>query len=62
MKITTIERTYTTTIDADARELRECNTVSDNFTRLLSRAFQSREPFEDYEDDEGDEEDQDATS
>lgn len=36
-----------TEIEADARELRECNSLSDNFINLLSRCFQSNESFED---------------
>ena len=39
-----------TIIEADARELRESNTLASNFASMLSRAFQSREPFEDTED------------
>lgn len=38
-----------TEIEADARELRESNTLADNFAMLLSRCFQSKEPFEDEE-------------
>lgn len=38
-----------TEIEADARELRESNTLAQNFANLLSRAFQSREPFDDEE-------------
>ena len=50
MKIKVVE-TY---IEADARELRESNTLSSNFSMMLSRCFQSREPFEDEaEEDEG---------
>lgn len=47
-----------TEIEADARELRESNTLAGNFSMMLSRVFQSREPFyDDTEDDtEGDEE------
>ena len=45
MKIKITE--YTTEIEADARELRESNTLAGNFAALLSRCFQSREPFED---------------
>lgn len=44
MKIRTIERI--TEIEADARELRESNTLADNFATMLARCFQSREPFE----------------
>lgn len=50
MKITVRE----TFIEADARELRESNTLAGNFAAMLSRCFQSREPFED-DDDEDDE-------
>lgn len=42
MKITVIE----THIEADARELRESNTLAQNFVSMLSRVFQSTEPFE----------------
>ena len=35
-----------TIIEADARELRESNTLAGNFANLLSRIFQSTEPFE----------------
>lgn len=38
-----------TIIEADARELRESNTLAGNFAMLLSRCFQSREPFDDDE-------------
>lgn len=38
-----------TEIEADARELRESNTLAQNFANLLSRAFQNREPFDDEE-------------
>ena len=43
MKIKIIE------IDADARELRESNTLKDNFLGLLNRCFMSHEPFDDDE-------------
>ncbi len=36
-----------TEIEADARELRECNSLADNVIGMLSRCFQSHEPFED---------------
>lgn len=39
MKIKIIE------IEADARELRESNTLAGNFASLLNRCFQSKEPF-----------------
>lgn len=45
MKIRTIERI--TEIEADARELRESNTLADNFAAMLARCFQSTEPFDD---------------
>lgn len=45
MKIKVTE-TY---IEADARELRESNTLANNFAMMLSRCFQSQEPFEDDE-------------
>ena len=38
-----------TEIEADARELRESNTLAANFSMMLSRAFQNREPFEEEE-------------
>lgn len=42
-----------TEIEADARELRESNTLAQNFASVLNRAFKSCEPFEDdYEEDE----------
>lgn len=41
-----------TEIEADARELRESNTLAGNFANLLSRCFQSREPFDDEESEE----------
>lgn len=47
MKIKITE--HITEIDADARELRESNTLSANFAMMLSRAFQSRESFDDEE-------------
>ena len=50
MKITMAEKT--TTIEADARELRESNTLASNFAMMLSRCFRSNEPFEDDEDEE----------
>lgn len=36
-------------IKADARELRESQTLAQNFTSLLSRCFASEEPFDDAE-------------
>lgn len=46
-------------IEADARELRESNTLAGNFASMLSRAFQSREPFEESEEENADEIDED---
>ena len=55
MKITTIETTVRTTIEADARELRESNTLGNNLTMMLSRVFQNKELLDDEdEDEEGD--------
>ena len=47
-----------TVIEADARELRESNTLAGNFASLLSRCFQSTEPFDDEKED--DEKEMDA--
>ena len=55
MKITTIKET--TTIEADARELRESNTLAGNVSNMLSRVFQNHEPFEDEPEGEDDERD-----
>ena len=38
-----------TEIEADARELRESNTLAQNFANLLSKCFQSNESFDDDE-------------
>lgn len=48
MKIKIVE-TY---IEADARELRESNTLAGNLAAMLSRCFQSHEPFDDDDEDE----------
>lgn len=57
MNIRTIERI--TEIEADARELRESNTLADNFAAMLARCFKSREPFDDeHEADEVEEEEE----
>lgn len=47
-----------TCIEADARELRESQTLASNLAKMLSRCFQSTEPFEDEveEEDEGEQE------
>jgi len=47
MKIKMTERI--TEIEADARELRESQTLAQNFTSMLSRCFASTEPFDDVE-------------
>ena len=52
MKIDIIE----THIEADARELRESNTLAGNLTALLNRCFQSCEPFYDDIEEEDEEE------
>lgn len=39
-----------TEIEADARELRESNTLASNFASMLARCFQSTEPFDDDDD------------
>ena len=49
MKIDIIE----THIEADARELRESQTLAGNLAALLNRCFQSYEPFEDEAEEEG---------
>ena len=48
MKIRITEKI--TEVEADARELRESNTLAQNFVSLLSRCFQSSEPFDDARD------------
>ena len=45
-----------TFIEADARELRESNTLAGNVANLLSRCFRSMEPFEDEYQGQSDEE------
>ena len=42
-------------IEADARELRESNTLASNFAMLLNRCFQNHEPFDEEQDDWDDE-------
>ncbi len=39
-----------TEIEANARELRESNTLADNFLKLLARSFQSHESLDEEED------------
>ena len=48
----------TTVIEADARELRESNTLSGNLASMLSRMFQSSEPFDDDGEQDGEERDE----
>lgn len=54
MKIRIVE----TEIEADARELRESNTLASNFAMMLSRCFRSTEPFDDEEEGEDGEKDE----
>lgn len=44
-----------TEIEANARELRESNTLAGNLANLLARCLQNKEPFEDEESEEDDE-------
>jgi len=44
-----------TVIEADARELRESQTLSQNLVSLISRCFQNNEPLEEEDDEEEDE-------
>ena len=46
------------TIEADARELRESNTLAGNFASLLSRCFRSTEPFDNENEEEAEEEEE----
>ena len=50
MKLRVIETI--TEVEADARELRESNTLAGNLANFLSRAFQNHEPFDDEDDQE----------
>ena len=43
-----------TEIEADARELRESNSLASNFAMMLARCFQSNEPFEEEDEEEDD--------
>lgn len=47
-----------TEIEADARELRESNTLAMNFANMLSRCFQSNEPFDDEEEEDAEDSNQ----
>ena len=53
MKITV--QTESTTIEADAKELRESNTLAGCFGNILRRTFQSTEPYEDEEEEQEEE-------
>lgn len=46
----------TTEIEADARELRESNSLAANFAMMLNRVFQNTEPFDDDTEEEGENE------
>ena len=54
MKI--IMKECTTTIEADAKELRESRTLGDNFTMMLSRAFSPSYAYDDLEEEKNEEE------
>lgn len=41
------QTTTVTEIEADARELRECQSLGQNLAAMLNRIFQNHEPFED---------------
>ena len=49
-----------TEVEADARELRESQTLAQNFAALLSRCFESREPFDDEQEDQDSEREQEG--
>ena len=49
-----------TEVEADARELRESQTLAQNFAALLSRCFESREPFDDEQEDRASEREQEG--
>ena len=53
MKISIIE----TSIEANAEELRQSNTLAQNFANMLSRCFMSREPIR-YDDEESEKKDE----
>ena len=50
-------RIRVTEIEADARELRESNTLAGHFANMLARCFASTEPFDDEEEQEEAEDD-----
>lgn len=43
---------HTMEIDADARELRESNTLAGNLVMMINKCFQSSEQFDDEEEEE----------
>ena len=47
-----------TIVEANARELRESNTLAGNLASMLSRCFKSTEPFDDELDDEEEQDDE----
>lgn len=49
-----------THIEADARELRESQSLAANFSAMLSRAFQNTEPFDNDEEPQSEEEEGEA--
>lgn len=49
-----------TEVEADARELRESQTLAQNFAALLSRCFKSTEPFDDEQEDQDSEREQEG--
>jgi len=51
-----------TTIEADAKELRESNTLAGCLGNILRRAFQSTESLDDEEEEEGEEESSNQSS
>ncbi len=48
-------RVSETYIEADARELRESNTLANNLASMLARCFRSNEPFDDDIEDDAEE-------
>ena len=56
MKITAIARK--TIVEASAAELRESNTLSDNFLGIMTRAFQNKEPLDEYSEEAEDDEEE----
>lgn len=51
-------KVYEMTLEADARELRESNTLAGNFAAMLNRCFQSNESFDDEEEESEEEEEE----